>query len=186
MKHEADISRQTGEAPTGKEPLPPHPLTSVETGFSYQAAAIRCEETSAQLVRLAELLRCTRPDPGSPQCVLAERAMVECMIRARQLREKFFDARLFSDPAWDIILFLYRRELDQRRTSVTNLCEDTGVPLSTVLRHINSLTARGILVRQPNNFDARVVYLELTEAAKANVGGYFERLSELFSAAAGR
>lgn len=161
-------------------------MTSLEKGFSYQAAAARCEEVSSQLVHLAQLLRCTRPDPSSPPCPLSERAMVECLIRGRRLRESFFDSLLFADPVWDILLDLYLAKLDQRRTTVSALCAAAAVPSTTALRHISSLEERGLITREPSRFDQRVIHVELTDVSFERMRTYFERFFELLAAAAGR
>ena len=161
-------------------------LTSVEKGFSYQIAASRCEEVSAQLVRLAELLRCTRPDPAQPHCALGKRAMIECIIRGRRLRENFFDAVLFADPAWDILLDLYLARLEQRRTTVSSLCAAAATPATTALRYINALVDRGLVVRNAHKLDQRVVHVELTDAALERMQQYFMRFSELLAAASGQ
>jgi DNA-binding MarR family transcriptional regulator len=173
------------QSPQGDEQAYPS-LTSFERGFSYQAAAARCDEVSAHLVRLAELLRCTRPDPCAPDCPLSESVMVKSVILGRRLRDKFFDAALFADPAWDILLDLYMAKLEQRRTSVSSLCIAARVPATTALRYINSLVERGMIVRTENHLDHRVVYVHLTEPTFETMRQYFGRFSELLMAASGR
>lgn len=161
-------------------------ITSIERGFSYQAAAARCQDVSAQLVRLAELLRCTRPDPAAPECPLSKCAMVKCIIQGRRLRGSFFDALLFADPAWDILLELYLAKLEQRRTTVSNLCVAASVPASTALRHITSLEQRDMIVRTPSHLDQREVCVDLTDPTFESMRQYFDRFLELLSAASGR
>ena len=183
---EREISPMNGEDVSGRGQCTGQSLTSVEKGFSYQLAASRCEEVSTQLVRLAELLRCTRPDPAQPHCALSECAMIECIKRGRRLREQFFDADLFADPAWDILLDLYLSRLDQRRTTVSNLCAAAATPATTALRYINTLVDRGLIVRNPSPLDLRVVDVELTDAAFDRMQQYFGRFSELLAAASGQ
>jgi hypothetical protein len=161
-------------------------LTSIERGFSYQAAAARCQDVSAQLIRLAELLRCTRPDPGAPHCPLSECAMVKCVILGRRLRGEFFEASLFADPAWDILLDLYLGKLEQRRTSVSSLCIAASVPATTALRYISSLVEREMVIRTQNPLDHRVFYVELAQPTFEMMRQYFRRFSELLTAASGR
>ena len=183
---EREVSPMKDEEVPAKDQRTGHSLTSVEKGFSYQLAASRCEEASAQLIRLAELLRCTRPDPAQPHCALGERAMIECIVRGRRLREQFFDAVLFADPAWDILLDLYLSRLEQRRTTVSNLCSAAAAPATTALRYLNTLVDRGLVVRRPNPLDLRVVYVELADAAFDCMQQYFRRFSELLAAASGQ
>jgi hypothetical protein len=162
------------------------PLTSFERAFSYRAAAARCDEVSAQLVRLAELLRCTRPDPTAPNCPFGESALVKSIILGRRLRGKFFDAALFADPAWDILLDLYLATLEQRRVSVSSLCIAASVPSTTGLRYIGTLVQRGMVVRTQNHLDHRVVYVELADATLEAMRRYVGRFSDLLTAASGR
>jgi hypothetical protein len=111
--------------------------------------------------------------------------MVECIIRARRSRDKFFDASLFGDPVWDILLDLYLARLDQRRTTVSSLCIAAAVPATTALRYISALARSEIIIRQPSILDGRVVYVDLSEEAFSRMSEYFERFSELMSAALG-
>ena len=187
MARDLQLARQTRAEPA-IEPAARsfESLTSLEKGFSYHSAAARCEDVSSQLLLLAELLRCTRPDPKAPHCPMNERAFVECLIRGRRLREKFFDAGLFADPVWDILLDLYLARLDQRRTTVSSLCIAAAVPPTTALRHIAALVDRGMLVREPSAFDQRVVYVELAEPTAERLRTYFARYLELLCLAVGR
>src|SRR5437762_3206264 len=51
-------------------------------------------------------------------------AQVRAILRARRSRDRFFDASLFADPAWDMLLELYLAELlGERRLSVGSLCQ---------------------------------------------------------------
>jgi DNA-binding MarR family transcriptional regulator len=186
MKHQSVTSRQATQDSGSDVPRIYNRLTSMERGYSYHVAAAKCDEVSSQLEALAGLLRCTRPDPSEPKCPFSERALVESLIRGRRLRDKFFDAGLFADPVWDILLDLYLASLDQRRTAISSLCVAAAVPTTTALRHISLLVDRGMLVRQPSRFDHRVIYVELAEATVAHVRSYLERFSELLCAAVGR
>ncbi len=44
------------------------------------------------------------------------------VIRARRLRDQFFERGLFEDPAWDMLLDLFAAELEQTQVSVSSLC----------------------------------------------------------------
>lgn len=160
-------------------------LSPTERAFSCHAAAAKCDDVSAQLVLLAELLRCARSNASGSDLQVSERAIVDCLIRSRRLREKFFQASLFADPVWDIFLDLYLARLDQRRTTVSSLCIAAAVPSTTALRHIGSLVRAGFLIREPSNLDHRVAYIELSDAAAEQMSAYVARLSELFWAALG-
>jgi len=81
----------------------------------------------------------------SPRPALPDPRLVRTIIRHRQLRAKFFDAGLFADPAWDILLDLTAARAEHARVSVTSLCSASGVPPTTALRWIGQMTQGGLL-----------------------------------------
>jgi DNA-binding MarR family transcriptional regulator len=101
------------------------------------------------------------------------------IMRTRTLRSKFFDPQLFADPVWDMLLALYDAELDQRRTSVSACCRLSNVPPTTALRHVTFLCEKGILLREPDRFDRRRVYLSLSPAASAAMRNLLEEHERL-------
>ena len=98
---------------------------------------------------------------------------VRSIIRARQLRARFFPAELFADPAWDILLDLYAAEMSQLRVSVSNACIASAVPATTGLRWLKQLERHGLVVRRTDLFDGRRVFVELTPQASLALDRYF-------------
>lgn len=96
----------------------------------------------------------------------AERQLAR-VLRTRAVRSKFFDPALFADPAWDILLALYKAELAQRRISISNCCYAAQVATTTGLRHIAALCEQGVVVRTPDPLDARRMFLSLSGEASA-------------------
>src|SRR5690606_19158395 len=68
---------------------------------------------------------------------------VRRIIRQRQLRTRYFDAGLFADPAWDMLLDLTAAAAENTRVSVTSLCIASGVPPTTALRWIAQMVESG-------------------------------------------
>jgi DNA-binding MarR family transcriptional regulator len=90
------------------------------------------------------------------------------ILRSRRLRDRFFEAGLFADPAWDILLDLYRAELGRYRVPVSSLCIAAAVPATTALRWIKTLEQKGLVLRQADPNHGRRIYVSLsTEAARA-------------------
>ena len=85
--------------------------------------------------------------------------------RTRATRNRLFDAELFADPAWDILLELFESELKQQRTSVTSCCYAARIPTTTGLRYISALCRDGIVLREPDPLDARRMFLSLSHDA---------------------
>ena len=71
------------------------------------------------------------------------------IFRARRRRSKRFDASLFSEPAWDMLLELFVASIRERPISASGLCRAADVCETTGQRWIKLLEAHG-LVRPPS------------------------------------
>jgi hypothetical protein len=98
---------------------------------------------------------------------------VRAAIRARRLRDRYFDQELFADPAWDMMLDLFEAELSQRRVAVSSLCIAAAVPPTTALRWLQALAEKGLFVRRDDPFDGRRVYVELAHDVSVALHRYF-------------
>ncbi|MCC2977256.1 winged helix DNA-binding protein [Sphingomonas sp. PL-96] len=94
------------------------------------------------------------------------------VIRARRLREQFFDAELFADPAWDMLLDLTVARLEQASVSVSSLCIAAAVPPTTALRWITTMIEAGLFERQDDPHDRRRAYVALTDRGFEGMQGY--------------
>jgi DNA-binding MarR family transcriptional regulator len=103
------------------------------------------------------------------------------MYQGRRDRERYFDAGLFSDPAWDILLAAYCLPTSERPLSITGLCYASAVPPTTALRWIKHLCVIGLLTRSPSSDDARVVFVELTQSGRAKMEDYLGDFSNRIS-----
>lgn len=110
---------------------------------------------------------------GSPLDARRRADLVRRSIRARRLRERYFDSRLFADPAWDILLDLYAAHLEERDVSVSSLCIAAATPPTTALRWIGSMTDAGILTRRPDPQDKRRHIISLSDGALHAIDKYF-------------
>ena len=121
------------------------------------------------------LISAITPEFGSSTAAVSQLTEIDLrkIIEARRLRAKFFDENLFADPAWDILLDLYRAHLAQQRISVTSVCFGAGVPVSTALRWLNALEERGLARRSQDPLDGRRFFVELTQSGVSAMAGYF-------------
>lgn len=103
---------------------------------------------------------------------------VRRMLRQRRMREQYFPADLFADPAWDMLLDLYAARLERRPVSVSSLCIAAAVPATTALRWIKTMTDAGLFLREADPHDGRRIYIALTESAADAMARYFEALEE--------
>lgn len=109
--------------------------------------------------------------------------LIDTVIAARTLRTKFFERDLFFDPAWSILIDLYRAQLSGSRLSVSAVCYGSGVAETTALRYIKCLEVRGYIERQADEKDKRRAFLVLTRPAVEKLEGYLSEASaKLFPA----
>ncbi|WP_179102092.1 MarR family transcriptional regulator [Sphingopyxis sp. KK2] len=103
---------------------------------------------------------------------------VRRMLRQRRMREQYFPADLFADPAWDMLLDLYAARLERQPVSVSSLCIAAAVPATTALRWIKTMTDAGLFLREADPHDGRRIFIGLAEAAFDALARYFEALEE--------
>ena len=101
---------------------------------------------------------------------------MRAIIRARRLRARYFDAELFADPAWDMLLDLVQAEIDQLRVPVSSLCIAAAVPATTALRWIKTMTDSGLFVRRADPHDGRRVFVEMAPDTSLAMRRYFAEI----------
>ncbi len=150
---------------SGGTPSAPQAADSVFR-FESPAPAFHAAEGEDGSKRLLRAARPALPDPR----------LVRRIIRQRQLRGRFFDAELFADPAWDMLLDLTAARVEHTRVSVTSLCIASGVPPTTALRWIGQMTELGLLERVEDETDRRRAFIALTDKAAEAMARYFADL----------
>lgn len=161
-----DLAGQRGRlsgAPTG--------LTSGDEDFAGYAAQVRTPVRD-----FAAMPRSFVPEERT---VDRQRAKsVRRMLRHRRMREQYFPADLFADPAWDMLLDLYAARLERQPVSVSSLCIAAAVPATTALRWIKTMTDAGLFLREADPLDGRRIFIALAEGAHDAMARYFEALEE--------
>lgn len=146
-------------------------------GLSYGGGAFRFESPGRGYRgpgggdRDRRFLRTPRPPLPDPR-------LVRRIIRHRHLRAKFFDAELFADPAWDILLDLTAARAEHTRVSVTSLCIASAVPPTTALRWIGQMVEAGLLERVEDESDRRRAFIALSDGAADAMARYFAELDK--------
>lgn len=100
-------------------------------------------------------------------------------IRLRRLRDRFFDAALFADPAWDMLLDLFAARLEGEQVAVSSLCIAAAVPPTTALRWIKAMTDNGMFERHADPTDGRRVFIRLADPASDAMARYFGAATRL-------
>lgn len=165
------------------------------SGSRRRAAAASAEIDRDRLVvlsrqaldRLVALARRLRPEleiEATPLDIAPDglhgsaTALARNLYNLRRRRTAYFDRRLFSDPAWDILLSLYLVECEGRLISVSAACSAAKVPQTTGLRWLRRLEAQGHLLREADRHDARRFNVRLSPKA-------FRKVHDLLAEAAG-
>ncbi len=125
----------------------------------------------------AQLFNSSRPALPDPK-------LVRKMIAGRIARARFFEADLFSDPAWDMLLDLTAAHAEKARVSVTSLCIAANVPATTALRWLKQMVESGIFERVADESDRRRAFIELSENSLDAMARYFEHVETPLARAA--
>jgi len=113
---------------------------------------------------LAMIAAASVPGRGTSSTGLIQKARQ--ILSYRRRRVQIFGLGMFGEPAWDMLLWLYVADSDQR-TSVTALARRSGASKSTALRWIDYLADRGFIGREAHPTDARIAFVSLTDTGKA-------------------
>ena len=103
-------------------------------------------------------------------------ALVTYVREARSLRNEFFDAEMFGEPAWDILLDLYDAELSQQRLPISSIGLSSGLAPTTTIRWLSTLEGKGLVRREPDPLHGRRVFASLSPEAVRALDGLFAAL----------
>lgn len=100
---------------------------------------------------------------GTPTVVLDE------LRKLRRVQSENLPAGLANETSWEILLDLYVSELRREQPSLTAVAGSAGIPLTSALRRIHELDARGIVALTPDEKDRRRATVHLTNQGKEAV-----------------
>jgi DNA-binding MarR family transcriptional regulator len=107
---------------------------------------------------------------------IAELGLVDATIRIRRARAAHFPPEWFSDPAWDILLFLFISHLQEVKVTVGDVGHGTGNRPTTAIRWLDIIESAGLLDRRRSTRDSRRVYVFLNERGVNLMRKYFEAI----------
>ena len=149
-------------------------LEKLSPGQHEGGGAFRFESPAQAWRAQGEDQRSAREEEQRPR--LPEAAVLRRIIKARQARMRHFDADLFADPAWDILLDLAAARAERQQVSVTSLCIAAGVPATTALRWIGQMVDADLLVRVSDPHDRRRAYIALSDNTADALARYFSEI----------
>lgn len=118
-----------------------------------------------------------RPDP----LTRSEIRTLTSLVAARRERNRRFvnGAKLFCDPAWDMMIDLLDAGMRGRSVSITGACGASGVPPTTALRYVRLLEQEDLIERASDEDDGRRVFLSLTARGWAEMRAYAAWLAKV-------
>jgi hypothetical protein len=151
---------------------------------------VRLQQLTEEVKQIANALAALSEDEKAAAAVAGVRSgegersglepgHIRAIIRARRLRDQFFDKDLFADPAWDMLLDLMAARLERRRVAVSSLCIAAAVPPTTALRWIKTLCDQQLLVRVADPEDGRRVFIELADETAAALEAYLKSAARI-------
>lgn len=138
---------------------------------------------SRKLAIASSLSQAMQPLPAGRPCELVQpeseldkdaglAAIAQAEYGARRRRDQLFNANIFAEPAWDMLLDLFVQRHQRRPVSVQSLCIAAAVPQTTALRWIGKLDRRGLVDRTPCTIDNRVIHVSLSDTGLALMEEY--------------
>jgi CheY-like chemotaxis protein/DNA-binding MarR family transcriptional regulator len=120
--------------------------------------AVTCD-ASNDAVPTAALDSLHAPDTSGPDGVLK---MFRWMAEEQRVRAKYFEPGICTGAAWSILVELMHTTLQGKVECVSSTAVGSGVPISTALRHIETLAQMGLVERIQDSNDRRRIVIRLT------------------------
>lgn len=140
---------------------------------------VTAEEVASAITRAFTLVSEAEGRLGAERPAAIDRAdYLRALVAARIDRAAIFQADLFSDPAWEMMLDLAVAEVSNRAISVTSLCIASGAPTTTALRRIEDLRDAGLVDKLPDARDKRRIVVRLTPLGRERMDAFVRRQVE--------
>lgn len=113
--------------------------------------------------------------PGTAGGLRLEQELLQIardILQSRRQRNQEFGKRLFSEPAWDMLLELYVRENAGLAATSRDLISASGAARSTAVRWMSHLETELLVARRPHPQDSAIHFIELTDLGRESLGNY--------------
>ena len=141
-----------------------------------QPTADEVRALATQLMSWADRLSAPVSDGAQPSDELTRDQLLKVASAAREVRRQrtvTFPHLRLREPMWDVMLDLFIEQESGHRVSLDHLSL-TGEHEAAVVNHaVAVLVTAGLLVRTPDRFDVRVVWLTLSPAGQAGMIEHF-------------
>lgn len=102
---------------------------------------------------------------------------VTMLINARKARGSLFPNNWFSDPAWDILLYLYKARLEGNCLTVGDISAGSAIRPTTTIRWIDIIESFDLITRRRCEIDSRRVFIELSTTGYESMNRYFSQIT---------
>ena len=100
------------------------------------------------------------------------------IMGARRERKRHFDAHLFGEPGWDILLDLYVSYCRDETVDITGASIASGVAQTTALRYLRDLEESGLIEREADPHDLRRKLVTISDQGLQRVEAYLDGYSQ--------
>ncbi|WP_224761558.1 winged helix DNA-binding protein [Brevundimonas aurantiaca] len=119
----------------------------------------------------------SEPSAEDIEAVNGFAAMARALYRERRRRERYFNAELFAEPAWDMLLDLRVHVAAKRPPSVSSACIGSASPASTGFRHLTALQEEGLIERSGDPTDGRRRLIRLSARGALQMDTYLAEVA---------
>ena len=105
--------------------------------------------------------------------------LAKVMRGERRLRSRIFPDAPLGNPSWDILLDLAIREIGGFRTSLDHLALNGEMPTAVAYEGFEALESYGLVTRTPDRFDARTIWVALSDQGKHGILELLHEVAEL-------
>lgn len=102
---------------------------------------------------------------------------VTMLIAARKARGALFPNNWFSDPAWDILLYLYQARLEGNCLTVGDISAGADIRPTTTIRWIDIIESYSLITRRRCEIDSRRVFIDLSATGYESMNRYLSQVS---------
>ncbi len=128
---------------------------------------------SEEAIRISEALAQAPGNRPEPELLAA----VEWVSHLRNLRTSYLPSHLLGEPAWDMLLELFRAELVKHTVTTVQLSIAARLPLGAANRWVHALVQSGLCIEGGSDNEGQV---KLTPQGAAVLRDYFLQLPDAF------
>lgn len=101
-------------------------------------------------------------------------ALAETICEQNRVRNEIIPNAMFGEPIWDMMLTVYTSDHFDRPTTIFNLSETCGIPLSVATRCISYLLDQEAIFENTSGSNKDIMPYLVTDGTKAAIGCWLD------------